>query len=78
MPTTTGYASLHLMMLHVHRVWLFQPVCARNLCHWLMRHILISKVVCGGFENDVKYILNVFFWCRIASDVKENVFKCEV
>lgn len=53
LPTTTGYPSLHLMMVHVHRGlnWLFQPVCARNLCHWLMRHILMSKVVFGGFEN---------------------------
>ena len=79
LPTTTGYASLHLMMLHVHRVWLFQPVCARNLCHWLMRHILISKVVCGGFENDVKYILNVFFGVglRLMSKKMFSSVKCD-
>ena len=67
-------------------VWLFQPVCARNLCHWLMRHILISKVVCGGFENvffgvGLRLMSKKMFssvTCDRTSQVKELVLQHEV
>ena len=67
-------------------VWLFQPVCARNLCHWLMRHILISKVVCGGFEIvffgvGLRLMSKKMFssvTCDRTSQVKELVLQHEV
>ena len=71
LPTTTGYPSLHLMMLHVHR-GLVIPACMRkelmSLAH--ATHIDI--------EGCLRRVRECFFWRRIASDVKENVFECDV
>lgn len=68
MPTTTGYPSLHLMMLHVHR-GLVIPACMRKELMSLAHATHIDIEGCLRWVRERR---------RIASDVKENVFECDV